>query len=909
MKIRMSIFDESLQNILTPDSLIRKPVAWRLGAATAIALLAVVIRYLLVPVIGIMAPYNITLIGMVLATMFLGLIPGLLVLVLSNITVELIIIVPAENGFTVHSAESLIFSLAVGVIVCYLFHSLRKSRDRARALGTRELDEIEALKKAEQALKQSEEQFRMLVGKVDSALALVDENGRFAVVNQSFLDMFEIAEGTDIMNINNHDWSLYKVLDESRALLPFDEHPVREAMLTGKAVRDRLVGLICPGSRNLKWILITADPLLNDHGKLLHLICTYHEITDRKLAEETLREREEQMRFALSISHTGAWELDLANHRALRSLEHDRIFGYNEMLPEWTFEMFLEHVLPEDREMVGNKFRTAIESNSEWNFECRIKRKDNEIRWIWAAGRQYTGPARSPGHMSGIVQDITERINREAELRRKQTEIQAMFDYLPAGLVLFDAAPPYRVLAHNTFYQKLFPEPFRSGGMVGLNIYEYAPEVEASGIKAVFDKVVQTKETTFLLDFPYRSNPPDEYWFDWYMVPVIIDGKVISMASMSVNVTERHLAEQKINQSKEKLNIALENGNIGIWEWNLKTDEIFLDERMEKMLGLEPATFGGTFDDLEKLVHEEDVTHVLKASEDALTKGIPFDTIFRLRSKNGNPKYLKSKALVVKDEDGNPLKFSGVCIDVTGLKEGTEHLSLKLNEELLRSNKELERFAYVASHDLQEPLRMVSSFTQLLQQRYAGKLDRNAMEYIQFAVDGARRMHDQINGLLEYSRIQTRGRSFSKVSMNHVVEKVRFTFEGQLKSKNLKLEAGTLPEVVADEMQMIQLLHNLLGNSIKFSGRNKKIKIACEVRDEKYLFSVTDEGIGIEEQYFEKIFEIFQRLNPKDEYEGTGIGLAICKRIVERHGGEITVSSRIGEGSTFFFTLPVNRQA
>lgn len=350
----------------------------------------------------------------------------------------------------------------------------------------------------------------------------------------------------------------------------------------------------------------------------------------------------------------------------------------------------------------------------------------------------------------------------------------------------------------------------------------------------------------------------------------------------------------------------MENGNIGVWEWNLETDEVFWDERMEKMFGLKSGTFGGTYKAFEQLVNEEDLSHIQKAVSKALEKDLPYETVFRIKFDDNQTKYISTKALVNKDKDRKPISFTGVCFDVTGLREGTEQLVLKLNEELLRSNKELENFAYVASHDLQEPLRMVSSFTQLLEHQYRDKLDDRAQEYIRYAVDGAKRMYDLLNGLLDYSRIHTRGKEFKRVDLTRILEIAKRNLTLMIEEKNASIKSNTLPEVDADEGQMILLFQNLIANSIKFSIEIPKIYISSKSVDDNYVITVKDEGIGIESQYFDRIFRIFQRLLPREQVEGTGIGLAICKRIVERHGGKIWVESEPNKGSTFYFTIPKN---
>jgi PAS domain S-box-containing protein len=255
---------------------------------------------------------------------------------------------------------------------------------------------------------------------------------------------------------------------------------------------------------------------------------------------------------------------------------------------------------------------------------------------------------------------------------------------------------------------------------------------------------------------------------------------------------------------------------------------------------------------------------------------------------------------------GEPGKIQGIVRDITERKMAEETLKLKL-EELTRSNAELEQFAYVSSHDLQEPLRMIVSYLQLLQRRYHGKLDERADKYIYFAVDGASRMQILINDLLEFSRVATGAKEPEPTDSEFVLDQVLSDLELFIKENKAKVFHEPLPEVIADNTQLAQVFQNLIVNGIKFRGEEApKIYISAERKVKEWAFSVQDNGIGIDPQYSEKIFEVFKRLHKKEEYPGTGIGLAICKKIVERHGGHIWVESELGIGSTFYFTLPIN---
>jgi PAS domain S-box-containing protein len=247
--------------------------------------------------------------------------------------------------------------------------------------------------------------------------------------------------------------------------------------------------------------------------------------------------------------------------------------------------------------------------------------------------------------------------------------------------------------------------------------------------------------------------------------------------------------------------------------------------------------------------------------------------------------------------------------EVVERKEAERQLQ-ELTENLKRSNRELEQFAYVASHDLQEPLRAVTSYTQLLSQRYQGQLDAKADKWVAYIVDGATRMQQLINDLLAYSRVGTKGKEFQLTDCNTVFQQTLANLQVAIAEKNAAVTCDPLPAIMADAGQLVQLLQNLVGNAIKFCGSDvPKVHISAVKEDADWVFAVRDSGIGIAPEYAERIFLIFQRLHSRREYAGTGIGLAICKRIVERHGGRIWVESQVGEGATFYFTIPTIGQS
>lgn len=271
--------------------------------------------------------------------------------------------------------------------------------------------------------------------------------------------------------------------------------------------------------------------------------------------------------------------------------------------------------------------------------------------------------------------------------------------------------------------------------------------------------------------------------------------------------------------------------------------------------------------------------------------------------KDGTKFPTEMSASIFEDIDGN--KLSNMVIrDITQRKE-IEHKLKENIKELARSNQELEHFAHVASHDLREPLRMITSFLQLLEKRYKDQLDQDANEFIGFAVDGAKRLDIMIKDLLEYSQVMKKEREFNPVKLDKVLKETLINLVVQTEENNAIITYDPLPTIIGDEKLLVYLFQNLIGNAIKYrSPETPKIHISATKQEDRYLFSVKDNGIGMESEHLNRIFTIFQRLHGNEEYEGTGIGLAIVQKIVYKHGGNIWVESELGKGSTFYFTIP-----
>ncbi len=369
------------------------------------------------------------------------------------------------------------------------------------------------------------------------------------------------------------------------------------------------------------------------------------------------------------------------------------------------------------------------------------------------------------------------------------------------------------------------------------------------------------------------------------------------------DITERKRMEEVLRESEEKFKSLVTHAPIGLSTFNNKGKYEYVNPKFTEIFGytLEDLPTGKQW--LEKAYpdpgYRRKVLACWKEDSDAAKTGKAPPRVFTVTCKDGSTKEILFKRVALTDKS-----HLVTCEDITERKLAEEALKEK-TEELAQSNRDLEQFAYVASHDLQEPLRMVTSYVQLLAKRYQGKLDSNADDFINFAIEGAMRMWNLINDLLAYSRVGTRGHSFEPVNCETILQEALHNLKVAMEESGAAVTHDSLPTVMADRSQLVQLFQNLIGNAIKFIGKDPpRVHVSVKRSGNGWTFSVRDNGIGIVPEHAERIFIIFQRLHGRQQYPGTGIGLAICKKIVEHHGGRIWMESEPGKGATFYFTLP-----
>jgi PAS domain S-box-containing protein len=374
-----------------------------------------------------------------------------------------------------------------------------------------------------------------------------------------------------------------------------------------------------------------------------------------------------------------------------------------------------------------------------------------------------------------------------------------------------------------------------------------------------------------------------------------------------------------LQQAHERLNLALKSSGVGTWSQGIAENTIAWDDYMSPLFGLKPGVFSGNYEDFLNLVHPEDRKRLLSTANDSIASNDSFDAEFRVIWRDGSIHALSARGKVHRDQTGRPMQMIGVCWDISERKRAEEERQRLLKSEqearrtaeltsvaLRRANSDLEQFTYLAYHDLREPLRMVKIYTQKLKKEYSGKLGPGADLCIRYTVQGATRMEQLVRDLLTYTHAAGESpEPAPPLSAEIPLASAISSLQPTLAESGASISYERLPEVKMHRVHLEQLFHNLAANAIKYRGEKPpEIKIRAQRAQTEWVFSVQDNGIGIDRQYREQIFGVFKRLHSAEEYSGTGIGLAICRKIVQRYGGRIWVESELRKGATFLFTVP-----
>ena len=639
---------------------------------------------------------------------------------------------------------------------------------------------------------------------------------------------------------------------------------------------------------------------------------------------EALYEKEQDLIKAQEISRIGNWVMDLADRGIRVSEEFRKIYGLPE--EEVTCEQVMDRIHPSYRNLVESVFEEMVRQDGKGEIEFRIITPKGEEKYIRALSE-----IRQPAEMYGTVQDITEKKLAEEQLHIQRDlavgvggastleEAAALSIFGAMELTNADCGGIYllnpRTKELEVIYADGIPKDF-------LGYAEMSPSGKNLWNRLTEEPFIEVRQDNPALDALNKAS--EESLKTAVFFPLTYHGKNFGFVTVGVHDRSRFRSFER--EALESLTAQIAN--------------VILQKQVEEELKMSERRYRGLFESMMDGVVQTDGDGRYLEANDAFLEmvGYSLDELRGLTYRDITPEkwhgmdeqimsneierrgfseefekeYIRKDGTVVPiavrvwagEGEAGRKEFWAVIRDITQRKQN-ERIIEKSVRDLARSNEELKQFAYAASHDLQEPLRGMTGFSELLLERYGGKLEDDAHEFLSFIVDAAARMRRLINDLLSYSRLNTRAKPFAKADVAEIIETAMLNLTALIDEHDARIETGPMPTISCDRQQMTQLFQNLIGNSIKYRrpGERPRVSITVEEIPGYWLFRVQDNGIGIKEEFLDVIFQMFQRLHSKDEYEGTGIGLAICRKIVERHGGEIWVESEYGKGARFSFTI------
>ncbi|MEO0374030.1 MAG: PAS domain S-box protein [Cyanobacteria bacterium P01_A01_bin.17] len=694
-------------------------------------------------------------------------------------------------------------------------------------------------------------------------------------------------------------------------------------------------------------------------------------MAERQRIEAELTDSQQLFQNAFDYAPIGKALVDLDGSWLKVNSALCELTGYSEAeLLQTTFQAITHpDDLDKDLNYVQHMFLGEI---SRYEMEKRYFHKDGQVIWALLNVSTVYGPEGHPQYFVSQIQDITARKQYEADLQilnedleariqertadleqtyiwlqESQAEYQDLYENAPEMYVSVDAKSKKILRCNQTLVQALGYSQAEILERSILDVYhpDCLPQVEVAfqqfvQMGSVQDaqlqlqrkdgskldvslnvRAVRDKEGRILYSRSSWRDITERKRLEGQLQQAKVDLEkrveertqelLIANQSLQHEVRDRRQAEADLKQSQEQLELALEASGAAWWNWDIEGDALNLSPQYFAMLGYGDRQIQEDSSlTWENLVHPDDlpwVKDILAAHLKDASVSYAFD--YRMLTESGAWKWIANLGKVVeRDAQNQPLRMAGVHLDISDRKAAEEELQ-QVNQELSRSNQELGQFAYVASHDLQEPLRKIKNFTELLARRYPGEGDEKAERYMAHITDGTSRMQVLIRDLLTYSRAGRAELNVQVTDLNKVLEDVQSDLARIITERQVQIDSQPLPTLPVDPSQMRQLFQNLVSNAIKYCQADvPKVQIRAVQSDTVWTFSVQDNGIGIESEYADRIFVIFQRLHNREAYSGTGIGLAVCKKITERHGGKIWLSESSEPGATFMFTLSTQRK-
>ena len=716
--------------------------------------------------------------------------------------------------------------------------------------------------------------------------------------------------------------------------------PLIDQVLAGKGAvwfEDQHLPIFRNGKMENVYWTFSYSAVSDESGKPAGVFVTCTETTDKVVNTLRLKDNEERLRFAFDAAYIGSWELDLTT-MTLNASDRCKINFGKPLNQPFTYQQLQDAIHPDDFKRQQKTVASVIKTGADYDIEYRVIWHDNSVHWINIRGKLRYDKDNNPAAMIGISSDITKQKNAENILKESEQRFQNLVRQATVGIIVLNGEEMH-VSMVNDGYGKLINRTYDE--LINKKLFEIIPETEAY-FRPIIDNVRITGEPLYLYSTPYTVNS-DEGIKQGYLNLVYqpykeTDGSITGVMVLCQDVTEQVNARKELEKAFEQARLSKEAAQLGTFDMNLEKGTMEWDERCRTLFGISHKDAVSYEKDFVTGLHPEDRERILNIINNTFIKSISdgdYDVEYRtIGAEDELIRWIKAKGKVYFDKDDNPFRFIGSVLDITEqinavkkieetVIERTKELA-EANYNLQKSNEELAQFAYIASHDLQEPLRKISTYSQMLTNTLKNNVSDESANYISKIKTSSEKMTKLIRDILNYSQLIKENETFDKVDLSEIFKNIITDFDLLIEQKQATVKYNNLPVIEAIPLQMSQLFSNLLGNALKFARKDVKpvIKLNAESLSPEeiqlHLFrpgikyfklQFIDNGIGIQPEYTRKIFNIFQRLHGKSEYEGTGIGLAMCKKIALNHNGDIYAEGNSNGGATFTIILPVKHMS